>query len=156
MVLRVCGTLPGMEPANLKHQLDDLRLHSQTDVHRLWELLMGPLGFAHVSLWVCLVDDRRAVVPHIIKVSDDDLHVPGDHEVAALVETLAEVMAGDPHLAGAAFLISRPGVGGITDADRVLATSLLRRCREAGIACEPVHVAHDRAIIAIAPDDLAA
>lgn len=141
---------------DLRDQLDRLRLHTQADVHRLWELLMGPLGFASVSVWVVPVDEQGATLRHITKVEDDgDQRLPTTKELHALVDVLAELAREDDEVVGYAVLLSRPGRHGLTDTDRRFAADVLAAFRDTGIRCLPVHVADDQAVMAITPDDLA-
>jgi hypothetical protein len=139
----------------VKEQLARLRLRNQHDVQRMWELVMQPLGFTSSSLWVNFYDDRRAPKPMLMEIAEHP-GVPSETEVARLVEILGDVVHGEPDLVGVAFLITRPGGGGLLESDRVLAARLLAAARRAGLPCQPVHVAHDAGVLAVAPDDLAA
>lgn len=136
--------------------LTDLRLDTQADVQHLWERLMGPLGFASHSIWVCFVDDRGAPVPHLTQVGDGDDVAPRPQEVAALCDALGHLAGELGGISGVAYLISRPGAWGLTEADRVVASQLVAGTRAAGLHCEPVHVADDHEVVAVAPDDLVA
>lgn len=140
---------------DVKEQLATLRLHTQSDTQRMWELLMQPLGFSSFSLWVTFFDDRDAPVPMLLEVAEHDT-VPSPEEVANLFAVLRQVVDGEHHLSGVAFLIARPGSGGLLPSDRVLAERLIAGARSARLPCKPIHVAHDVAVLAVAPDDLAA
>ena len=140
---------------NVKDQLANLRLRTQHDVQRMWELVMQPLGFTSSSLWVNFYDDRRTPRPMLMEIAEHP-GVPSGTEVARLIEILDDVVHGEPDLAGVAFLITRPGKGGLLESDRLLAARLLAAARTVGLPCQPVHVAHDAAVLAVAPDDLAA
>ena len=61
---------------DIRTQLDDLRIRTQSDLHRLWQLLMQPLGFRATSVWVTLIG---ADGPEFI----------GAAEVARLAETIS-------------------------------------------------------------------
>ncbi|GAB3992133.1 hypothetical protein [Nocardioides marmoraquaticus] len=141
---------------DIKDRLDALRLDTQADVQTMWELLMRPLGFASHSIWICLVDDRGAPLPQLTQVGDGDGRLPRPKEVAALCDMVGGLASHLDGVDGVAFLISRPGASGLTDADRRIAAQLYSGARAAGLRCEPVHVADDREVVAVAPDDLAA
>jgi hypothetical protein len=148
------GTLARMTD-NVKDQLANLRLRSQSDVQHMWELVMQPLGFTSSSLWVTFYDDRRAPRPMLMEVAEHP-GVPSETEVARLVAVLGDVVHGEPDLVGVAFLITRPGGGTLLQSDRLLSARLLAAARTAGLPCQPVHVANDVAVLTVAPDDLAA
>jgi hypothetical protein len=116
---------------------------------------MRPLGFTSSSLWVTFFDERRAPRPMLMEIAEHP-GVPSAVEVARLVSVLGDVVHGEPDLVGVAFLITRPGRGGLLESDRLLAARLLAAARTAGLPCQPVYVAHDAAVLAVAPDDLAA
>lgn len=141
---------------DIEQQLADLRLDTQADVQTMWELLMGPLGFASHSIWVCFVDAHGAPLPQLTQFGDGDGRLPEPHEVRALCDVLAEVAGHLGGVDGVAYLISRPGTWGLTDDDRRVAAQLVAGTRATGLRREPVHVADDREIVAVAPDDLAA
>jgi hypothetical protein len=140
---------------NVKNELAGLRLRSQADVHHMWELLMRPLGFASTSLWVSFVDRRGAPIPTLMEITELD-DVPSRTDVSMLFDVLRRVVDDAPEIAGVAFLISRPGRGGLLPSDRVVAGRLLAEAEVAGMRCEPVHVANDVTVLGVAPDDLAA
>ena len=140
---------------DVKEQLANLRLRTQSDVHRMWELLMRPLGFSSTSLWVTFVDDRGAPLPALMEIGESE-EVPTEAEVAKLFAVLTHVVADAHDIAGVAFLITRPGRGALLPSDRVLAERLVTGARRVRLPCEPVHVANDVAVLTIAPDDLAA
>ena len=51
-------------------------------------------------------------------------------------------------------LLSRPGRAGITDDDRAWARALIDAGRYARLPLEPLHLATDEDLVALAPDDL--
>ena len=134
-------------------ELDQLKICSQRDVQRMWELLMQPLGFRSTSVWVTLIGPDDRPVRCLIEITDSE-EVPEPREVASLFEVLAQVLEDDG--TSVAFLISRPGRGSVNAFDREVAARLVAGARTAGVACHPVHVANDLAVWAVTPDDLAA
>ncbi len=141
----------------LSDELARLRLRTQSDVQRLWELLMRPLGFSSTTVWLCAVDEDGRPIPHLSRIGDPgDRHVPSSEEVAALVDALRHLTGEAGGALGFALLLSRPGRSGLSQEDRRFAADVLGACREAGVVCHPVHVADDVAVMPVAPDDLAA
>ncbi|WP_051706883.1 hypothetical protein [Nocardioides aequoreus] len=142
---------------DLNEELERIRLRTQSDVQRLWELLMRPLGFSSTTVWLCAVEEDGRPIPHLSQVGDPgDQRVPSSAQVAAFVDLLRRLSAEADEAIGFAVLLSRPGRSGLSDDDRRFAADLLRDCREAGVTCHPVHVADDVAVRAVTPDDLAA
>jgi hypothetical protein len=121
----------------------------QMTLHRTWRALMGPLGFARRQLWVMHVgdDDRPLGVVQI-----DEVPAELDPEHAEMVVSMLREAAGDVTFA---FLFARPGRSPRTAADLSWAVGLTRACRAAGVRAWPVHLANDRELTVVAPDDLA-
>jgi hypothetical protein len=140
---------------SVKNQLANLRLRSQSDLHRMWSLLMRPLGFSSTAIWMTFVDRRDVPLPLLLQITECP-HVITPDEVTTLYDMLGEMVAGDLGIESVAFLIARPGHGGLTAADRQFAQRLLAGAPRTRPWCRPVHVATDEAILAVSPDDLAA
>jgi len=138
-----------------RSELDALAIRSQSDLQRMWELLMQPLGFRSTSLWVTFVGSDDRPTRFLIEIADSD-RLPRAREVANLYDVLQQVVDEDPDELSVAFLISRPGRDGTRTFDRELSARLVAGSRVAGLAIHPIHVADDVAVRAITPDDLAA
>jgi hypothetical protein len=136
-------------------ELDHLRIRTQADLQRMWELLMQPLGFRSTSLWVTFIGSDDRPTRFLIEVSESE-HVPEPREVANLYDVLQQVIDQDPDDLTVAFLITRPGRDGTRAFDRELSGRLVAGAGSAGISIQPIHVADDVAVRAITPDDLAA
>lgn len=121
----------------------------QADLHRLWRVLMGELGFARRRLWVLLVCADGRPVPHLIRV-DEIPELPGGR-----LDGLLEMCQQLDDECGVAVLLSRPGRDGVSAADRAWAGALLDAARATGVSCWPLHVANDVAVRVVAPDGLA-
>ena len=89
-------------------ELDHLKISTQRDLHRLWELLMQPLGFRSTSVWVTLIgaDDRPE--RFLIEIAQSEL-LPEADQVRSLFEALQQIIAEEGADLGVAFLITRPG-----------------------------------------------
>ena len=136
-------------------ELLHLRIETQRDVCRLWQLLMRPLGFSHGSLWVlCIARDGRPV-PGIAEIADAD-DVPSVEQVDNLYATFSPAFADVGDGSRLAFLISRPGAATIRSDDARFARVLVDGARRNGVRIEMVHLATDTAIVPLTPDDLVA
>ena len=125
-------------------------LRTQTDVQAMWRHLIQPLGFGRRSLWLVVIDDEGRPLPAMTEIADCDPWPPDDF-VEAFGGLLAQLAP-----ARIAVLCSRPGHGPATEADLAYARAVHAAASSAGVDLEPVHLAHDEAIVCIAPDDLAA
>lgn len=128
-------------------------IRTQEDLHRLWRMLMGPLGFGGRSLWVHLIDDDANSTPVLVQVED----LPPLPDLAMrdnLKRYVKELVAREG--GSVAFLLTRPGRAGITAGDRRWAQTLDDVARRAGLQPWPVHRANDDELVVVAPDDLAA
>lgn len=128
-------------------------IRTQQDLHRLWRLLMGPLGFGGRSLWVLPLDPDGRATPTLLQI--EDLPPLPDLAIRDNLKRFLQhlVQEGDGSVA---FLLSRPGRGGITAGDRRWAHVLGEVVRSAGLPSWPVHRADDLELVVVAPDDLAA
>jgi hypothetical protein len=143
-----------MDP-DARRDLDSLRISTQADLQHMWELLMRPLGWRELSVWLTFLGHDRRPTRLLVEVAESD-GLPSPRDVESLYAVLAQVLAQEPDAASVALLITRPGRDGLTADDRALAARLVRGARRAGVPLEPLHVATDVAIWAVAPDDLAA
>lgn len=127
-------------------------IRTQADLRDAWEHLMGPWSFRGHSVWMMLILDDHPF-PHLTEITDAE-EPPEHKDTGGLVELLRmldrEVAPG----ARVAFLRSRPGADTITDTDRAWALSLYSTARDAGVACEVVHLATRGAIRPIPQDDV--
>ncbi len=76
-------------------ELDELTIRTQTDLQRMWELLMEPLGFRSTSLWVTFIGSDDRPNRFLIEIAEGE-HLPGSGEVANLYDVLGQVMDEDP------------------------------------------------------------
>jgi hypothetical protein len=130
-------------------------VRTQSDLDALWRTLMGPLGFGYPRLYVVFIPPDGRCVPHITEVSDlselPDPLVIGN--LLGICSTLLDRTL--PSGSRVAFLHARPGGRGITAADRAWGAALLAAADRALVPVWPVHLANDRELRVLAPDDLA-
>jgi len=140
---------------HFKTQLDRLKIRTQGDVQRMWELLMQPLGFRSSSVWVTFIGSDDRPTRFLLEITDNEEH-PGAEEVASLFSKLELICAEESDATSVALLLSRPGRESVNASDRDLARRLMEGARRSNVPCHPIHVANDVAVLAVTPDDLAA
>jgi hypothetical protein len=127
-------------------------VRSQADLHRTWQSLLGPLGFAGRSLWFLVLDEHGRPTSRLLQVEEMPLR-PEPEMHASLVRVVSSMAEDGGQVV---FLLSRPGSDGLTEDDRAWASMLQEVARQAGVPVWPVHRANDRALLVLAPDDLSA
>ncbi|TPG32246.1 hypothetical protein [Mycolicibacterium hodleri] len=124
-------------------------IHSPADLQQRWRALMGGLGFGERLLrFVFVGPDRR-----MLKVLSD-VPVPRTPDralIGDLVSTLGELLAKTDDGTTVAFLLTRPGVGAITDVDRRWSSLLTKTAAELGVPIEPVCRANDEQLVLVEP-----
>jgi hypothetical protein len=125
-------------------------IHGQADLEDVWRTLMEPLGFSDRSLWLMFIDTDDRPMPQLTQIEELPL-VLGEVELLGLQQLLAHFS--DTGLRPA-FLLSRPGAGGLTADDRRCAAQVLDTCRAANIGVEVMHVATDTVLAPVPMDDL--
>jgi hypothetical protein len=136
-------------------ELDSLLIRHQADVHRMWELLMQPLGWRSTSLWVTFIGADRRPTRYLLEIAEADV-APTDEDLEHLYAVLEQVLREEGEGATIALLVARPGRDPLGSQDLVFCSRLLEGARRSGVPVEPVHVATDAAIWPVTPDDLAA
>jgi len=122
---------------------------STADLRQRWRALMGPLGFGERLLrFVLLGPDRR-----FMKVLSD-VPIPAAPD-SGLVENL---MAGISDLLAerepgtmVAFLLTRPGRGRVSNADREWATIVTDSAEKFNVPIEPFFRANDESLVLVEP-----
>lgn len=128
-------------------------IRTQAELEGAWRHLMEPLGFTGRSLWVMVIDDDDRPIPHLTELTD--LAVLPDARSAGDLAELTRVIGKALPSARLAFLLSRPDTGPPQSPDQAWAAALYAAARNAGTACEVVHLATDDAVTPIPWDGLA-
>jgi hypothetical protein len=128
------------------------KIRTPEDLHALWRMLMGPLGFGGHSLWVHLLDEDGRPTPVILQI--EDLPPTPDLMVRENIERFLSHLVQDAP-GSIAFLLSRPGRKGLTADERCWAEALADVTRQLGLRPWPVHRANDHELVVVALDDLA-
>ena len=139
--------IPPLRPAEEMHPITDER-----DLLAYWRALMGELGFSERVLWLLFVRGDGTPEPHVTQVAELPEYPDGD--LSGLMYVCREVGSGIGPDTTVAILISRPGGGGPSAADRAWGARIVRAARRDGVTVHPVHLANDEAVRVLAPDDL--
>jgi hypothetical protein len=126
-------------------------IRSPADLQQRWRALMGQLGFAERLLRFAFVGpDRR-----LIKVlSEVPIGVaPDPRLVEGLMLSLGTVIYDFEPGSTVALLLTRPGRGGVSEADRRWGTALIQAAKRFDVALEPIFRANDDAVLLVAQAD---
>lgn len=125
-------------------------IHTDDDLFRLWQQLMGEGGFGRRSLWLVFLELDRCPAKVIVPI--DDVPELPDQESVDRVVWLADQICERQGLATAPMCLSRPGSSRMTGSDREWAKAVR------GAAGErhpwPLHLATKDHLQVFAPDDL--
>jgi len=123
--------------------LNEIVIHTATDLERMWQLIMGREGPGLRSLWMVLLDEEGRPRPVVVPI-DDIPAAPGSMAGGAGRRPLGLRGLGDPVL-----LLSRPGPDEMTEADRQWGRAL------APLTRWPVHLYTRAGVRILARGDLA-
>jgi hypothetical protein len=125
-------------------------IHSAADMGQRWRAVMGPLGFSEILLWIGFVGPDRRMVKALSQVPLGPR--PRRPIVASTLTALLEVLEGLKDGTSVALLVTRPGMGPISDADRQWSTLLTKVATELGVPIEPVFRANDESLVLVQPE----
>jgi hypothetical protein len=125
-------------------------IHSSADMGQRWRAVMGPLGFSERLLWIGFVGPDRRMVKALSQVPLGPR--PRRPIVASTMAALLEVLGGLKDGTSVALLLTRPGRGPISDADRQWATLLIEVATELGVPIEPVFRANNESLVLVKPE----
>jgi hypothetical protein len=111
---------------------------------------MGPLGFSERLLWIGFVGSDRRLVKALSQVALGPR--PRRPIVASTMTALLDVLDRFENGTTVALLLTRPGRGPISDADRQWSTLLVETATEFGIPIEPIFRANDESVVQLEPD----
>jgi hypothetical protein len=128
-------------------------IRTQTELQEAWRCLVRPLGFHRRSLWLLLIDGDDRPTPVMTEVTD--LPETVDRETTqGLAEMLAHLSDDVDPQGRWALLLSRPGSGGSSTADRAWVGALYATCQRHGIPHDVVHLATDVAVLPVPLDEV--
>jgi hypothetical protein len=122
---------------------------SVADLRQRWRALMGPLGFGERLLRFAFIGPDRRFIKILTDVEigpQPELRV-AEKVMSALHTLMADMEAGTT----VAFLLTRPGRGPISNADRHWSTSLTQVAEQFDVPIEPIFRANDESLLQIDP-----
>jgi hypothetical protein len=124
-------------------------VHSPADLCQRWRALMGPLGFGERLLWFAFVGpDRRMIkAMHQIPIPLSPKPSYGEQLFGQLREVLDDL---GPRTT-VALLVTRPGIGPVSNVDRRWATMLTEAARRFDVPIEPIFRANDASLVLVEP-----
>lgn len=138
-------------PLRSAEEMEPVR--TDADLRQRWRALMGELGFGGHSLWLNLVDADGRMTPVLTQIEELDA-LPDELGLDNLMRVCRHLVDEFEPDGRVAFLLTRPGMGGLNDWDRAWGRALLRGARRNGVPIWPVHRANDEVLRVMAPDDL--
>jgi hypothetical protein len=125
-------------------------IHSAADLGQRWRAIMGPLGFGERLLWIGFVGPDRRMVKALSQVPLGPR--PRRPIVASTMAALVEVLKGLKDGTTVALLLTRPGKGPASDADRRWSSLFTEVAEEFGVPVEPVFRANDESLVLVEPE----
>jgi hypothetical protein len=122
-------------------------IRSAADMGQRWRAVMGQLGFSERLLWIGFVGPDRRMVKALSQVPLPPR--PRRPIVASTMAALLEVLDGLKDGTTVALLLTRPGKGPISDADREWSSLLTDAAAEIGVPVEPVFRANDESLVLV-------
>lgn len=124
-------------------------VHSAADLRQRWRALMGELGFGQRLLWLGFVGRDRRLYKTMTQIPMPP-RPRRDYVDDVLVRLHWILYEFDPGTTPA-LLLTRPGVGGISQSDRQWATLLTEVATEREVQLEPIFRANDEALVQVEP-----
>jgi hypothetical protein len=124
-------------------------VHSAADMRQRWRALMGPLGFGEKLLWVGFVGPDRRMVKALSQIPLGPRPRPRlvDSAMTGIRDVLTDFREGTT----VALLLTRPGCGPISEADRRWAELLIEAAARFDVSLEPIFRANDAALVQLHP-----
>jgi hypothetical protein len=129
-------------------------INSADDMCQRWRAVMGPLGFGERLLWIGFVGPDRRMVKALSQLPLGPR--PKRPVVASTMAALPDVLNGFKQGTTVALLLSRPGRGPISQADRQWSSLLADVAAEFGVPLEPIFRANDESLVLVEPGMTAA
>lgn len=111
---------------------------------------MGPLGFGERLLWFSFVGPDRCLIKVLNQI---DIPLSPDERIGVEVfSMLRAVLDGFEPDTTVALLLTRPGTGPVSNADRRWVTMLTETAERLDIPLEPIFRANSTAVVHVEPD----
>lgn len=125
-------------------------IQSAADMRQRWRALMGPLGFGEKLLWIGFVGPDRRMYKTLSQLPLGPR--PRRRIIEATVTAVADVIEGLGDGSTVALLLTRPGRGPISDADRQWSAMITDVAAEQGVPIEPIFRANDESLVLVVPE----
>ncbi|OBI52051.1 hypothetical protein A5707_12720 [Mycobacterium kyorinense] len=122
-------------------------IHSTADLLERWRALMGPLGFGERLLWFGFVGPDRRLTKMLSQTPIGPR--PQARYLKNLMSALRTLLDDLASGSTVALLITGPGRGPISSADRVWAKSLAAMAERFDVPVEPIFRANDEVLLQI-------
>jgi hypothetical protein len=123
--------------------------YSAADLRQRWRALMGPLGFGEQLLWFGFLGPDRRLTKELgqIAIGPRPRARMLKHLMSALRTLLDDMASGTT----VALLLTGPGLGPISPADRLWSKSLNDMAERFAVPVEPTFRANDESLLQIEP-----
>ncbi|OHV00246.1 hypothetical protein [Mycobacterium talmoniae] len=125
-------------------------VHSAADLRQRWRALMGPLGFGERLLWFGFIGPDRRFIKMLNQVPIGPR--PQSRPLKNLMSALRTLLRDDmPAHSSVALLLTGPGRGAVSSADRVWSTQLTEMAARFDVPLEPIFRANDEMLVQVDP-----
>ncbi len=116
-------------------------VNSESDLRQRWRALMGPLGFGQRLLWIGFVGPDRRLMKGLTQVALDSR--PRGRVTRGLMSALRSLLDDMASETSVALLLTGPGHGAVSPADRVWSKSLQEAAERCHVPLEPIFRANN-------------
>jgi hypothetical protein len=122
-------------------------VYSAADLRQRWRALMGPLGFGRRLLWVSFLGPDRRLIKTLSQLPIGPR--PQHRSVKKLMSSLRSLLDDMAPGTTVAMLLTGPGKGPISPADRVWTKSLTEIAERFAVPIEPIFRANDESLLQV-------
>jgi hypothetical protein len=120
-------------------------VYSNADLRQRWRALMGPLGFEERRLWYAFVGPDRCLIKTLMELPIGPRPMGGIlWNLMSTLRTLLDDLASGTTVA---LLLTGPGRGPISSADRLWSKALTEMSEKFGVPIEPIFRANDESVV---------
>jgi len=124
-------------------------VYSASDLRQRWRALMGPLGFGEKLLWFGFLGPDRRLMKALSQVAVGPR--PQARILKNLMSALRTLLDGMAPGTTVALLLTGPGHGPVSPADRLWSKSLTEMAERFAVPVEPIFRANDKSLIQVDP-----
>jgi hypothetical protein len=124
-------------------------VHSDSDLRQRWRALMGPLGFGERLLWFGFLGPDRRLMKALSQVAIGPR--PKSRILKNLMSALHTLLDDMATGTTVAVLLTGPGHGPVSPADRLWSKSLTEMAEQFAVPLEPIFRANDDSLLQVEP-----